>query len=1181
MPARESVSSARCSDCGAGLADGVCPACALDFLKAPATVPTVAAKEGDLDMVFGRYLLRRKLASGGMGVVYIAEDTQLKRRVALKMIRGSTFADDAERARFTVESEAVAGLDHPNIVPIHEVGMIDAQPFFTMKLIDGCCLGERLGAGNVGQQQIARWLEQIARAVQHAHQRGVLHRDLKPGNILIDESDNAWLTDFGLAKMQNEETGLTRSSDHLGTPHYMSPELVNGNASDVSTASDVWSLGVILWEALCGKPPFTGWGAAEIMRRIAEEEPVRYERAVDRDLLTLAHRCLDKDPEKRVASAGEVADELERWLRGEPLRVRKITQTERLWKWVRRNTALAALYVALAVGGVTSFMLWQHAEKAVGRLTISNEQLGQALAISTATQLALEARNQVREDPARALLLAVESVEQTERRSGGILTESVESLHATLQQVGGRCVSPSRERIDPHATYAGHESSRELPPLFSPDGQRWITFDYAYAADDGLIAAIWEREHPDRAAHRWAISPGLPFVKAATWTASSDALVLLDDDERLLFWDLAGQPEGSALGSLRRDGNRLISVELKAPEASRVEGIAFYSTEAGGEFFCGRFQIVLDGRQRLEPFELRGLGRLGEASFGRFACSPSWDWCVTVIAGQSGLLRLGEEAEWAALAQARSGIDLATFSADGSWMACRVGVDSVWLYDLRSGDPGVAAASGRELFRHDEWIQMVEFSPSGEKVALAGQGEEVFLVPTTEGEGEVKALRLADGVLLGINFSADGRWLAAGSLDKVVSVWPAEWDGAAPEPVVLRGLTTQALTVQFSPTGDSLLATGRNPAYWWWDLRSHESGAQPRLVGASGNREPIEEIAISPAGKWFAVACGKGGAVKLVASDGHGEYVIGRHDPVASGVAFDPLGRWVASGGIDGTIKVWEMAALNSAARAGRDLPGPLHVLDVSDARIEYVRRVVIHPRGTLYATCGDGWLFEWDLNLERPGEARSRHMVHSIQYMLPDLCISPDGRWLAVARYGSDPVPKAGETQFGSMVLLFDVSSPGRPLPVAELPANFRGRTNVCFSADSRWLAASADGRGPSVWDLASEDSATTRLDAPFSADVMAGVAFSPDGQTLAFGGSDGTIHLWAWRGTRRGLQLATGDPVYSLAWLDESRLVSGGVAGRVGVWETDVQSLKQLARSIAGRQLSIEELKRFRVGR
>lgn len=325
----------------------------------------------DLPCRFGVYEVRREIAAGGMGVVYEAIDTRIQRTVALKMIRCLALARPMDRARFKAEAEVVALLDHPGIVPIYDVGESAGQPYFTMKLMEGGNLAERQRRKAMTTAEVVRTLAQIARALDHAHARGVLHRDLKPGNILFDLEDQPHITDFGLAKVIGNDTGLTLSKDMIGTPQYMPPEQAQGRVKDICAASDVWSLGVIFYELLVGHPPFSGDSAPEVLRRVTDFEPARpsaVSRRIDRDLETLCLRCLEKDPARRLPHAGDLADELERWLNGEPIRARPITPGERAAKWVRRNPVLAtlsaALLMALVISAVATTLLWRRSEAA-------------------------------------------------------------------------------------------------------------------------------------------------------------------------------------------------------------------------------------------------------------------------------------------------------------------------------------------------------------------------------------------------------------------------------------------------------------------------------------------------------------------------------------------------------------------------------------------------------------------------------------------------------------------------------------------------------------------------------------------------------------------------------------------------------------------------------------------------
>lgn len=274
---------------------------------------------------FGDYELRQELGRGGMGVVYRAWQGSLSREVAVKMILRGQLATQLDRERFEAEAQAAAKLDHPGIVPVYEVGEIDARAYFSMKFVRGTTLGRRLVVGPLPPREAARMLAAVARAIHFAHMRGVLHRDLKPSNILLDENGEPHVTDFGLAKQLTDNQSVTKSGMMIGTPAYMAPEQAAGVRGQVGPRSDVYSLGVILYHMLTGRPPFQAASPAEMVLLVLEQDPVpprMLNPKADRDLEMICLRCLQKPSDLRYASAAALADDLEAYLNDESISAR-------------------------------------------------------------------------------------------------------------------------------------------------------------------------------------------------------------------------------------------------------------------------------------------------------------------------------------------------------------------------------------------------------------------------------------------------------------------------------------------------------------------------------------------------------------------------------------------------------------------------------------------------------------------------------------------------------------------------------------------------------------------------------------------------------------------------------------------------------------------------------------------
>jgi tRNA A-37 threonylcarbamoyl transferase component Bud32 len=370
-----------CPQCGKPLSSdapqGLCPECLLkaalpgqSALEPSATGPrdpppatAIAPEAGVRVRYFGDYELLEEIARGGMGVVWKARQMSLNRDVALKMIRAGALASPEEVRRFLREAEAAANLQHPNIVAIHEVGEHGGQHYFSMDYVAGRDLGALVKQGPLSARAAARYVMIIAEAIHFAHQRGTLHRDLKPQNVLIDAADQPRITDFGLAKIMKDDSRLTQSGVVMGSPSYMPPEQAAGRYGDIGPAGDVYSLGAMLYELLTGRPPFRAATVLATLRDVMGAEPVpprRLKADVPLDLETICLKCLEKAPSARYPTARALAEELGRFLKGEPILARPASAVRKAVSWARRHpgtlAALAALVmVALAFGAFYLF----------------------------------------------------------------------------------------------------------------------------------------------------------------------------------------------------------------------------------------------------------------------------------------------------------------------------------------------------------------------------------------------------------------------------------------------------------------------------------------------------------------------------------------------------------------------------------------------------------------------------------------------------------------------------------------------------------------------------------------------------------------------------------------------------------------------------------------------------------
>ncbi len=535
------------------------------------------------------YEVLGELGRGGMGVVFKARQVGLNRLVALKVIRAGGLSSPEEVARFHQEAEAEARLQHPHIVQIHEVGKHQGQPFFVLEYLAGGSL-DRLVAGTPQPpRQAAELVQALARAVQYAHERGIVHRDLKPANVLLAEDGTPKVTDFGLAKLADREGGQTRTGDVLGTPSYMAPEQAQGKAREVGPAADVYALGAILYELLTGRPPFLGATSVDTLQQVVFQEPVpvhRLQPKAPRDLETVTLKCLHKDPKRRYGSAGELAEDLGRFLRQEPVRARPVGRAARLARWARRNPVLAALTAATAlsllVSSAVSWQLYFGERQRAREAETTRQQVNEALL--KATQLRERARaaggDLVKWAEAVAAMKGARDLAISGHAGADLRARAEEGLAAVLAEE--RQARDRLERAEKQRRLLARFEDIHLGIAVTTDGKGYTEPGFTKAARDYAKAFRENDLDPDRlsveeAAKRigdlpervaQAVVSGLDYWVYAEWCAYYIRR-RTPGGKPVSRFDLAFSPDQTLIRNLKIWRNRLTVAQAADPDPLR------------------------------------------------------------------------------------------------------------------------------------------------------------------------------------------------------------------------------------------------------------------------------------------------------------------------------------------------------------------------------------------------------------------------------------------------------------------------------------------------------------------------------------------------------------------------------------------------------------------------------------